>query len=52
MKREDNRAENRAKTFLNDNAGVGGTGGGGLRKNGTIEKKDLSKNTIYINMIK
>ena len=36
MKREDNRAEIRAKNFLSDN-------GANLRKGGTIEKKDLSK---------
>lgn len=37
VKREDNRAEVRAKTFLQDNSATN------LRKGGTIEKKDLSK---------
>jgi hypothetical protein len=35
VKREDNRAENRAKTFLNENLP-------NFRKGGSIEKKDLS----------
>ena len=34
VKKEDNKAEKRAQTFLGEH--------GGLRKGGTIEKKDLS----------
>lgn len=42
MKREDNKAENRAKIFLGDNNN-NNNNSSNLRKGGTIEKKDLSK---------